>query len=165
MLKKLLENHPNAGELVWIGVRPEKNQPLLELQQVQADCHSGLLGDHYSGKNGKRQVTLFQWEYLSVLTAIINKPVSPGLVRRNLVIKGINLHSLKQQNICIGEVVLHITGLCHPCSRMEQVLGFGGYNAMRSHGGVTAQIIERGLLKLGDRLTVLPNRGKDTGCG
>ena len=122
-LQRLLESHPALGSLVWIGTRPAKNFPVQALRQVQADCTQGLIGDHYSGTQGKRQVTLFQWEHLSVLTAFIGGPVTPDLVRRNLMIKGINLLSLKQRNIRIGEVVLQITGLCHPCSKMEKILG------------------------------------------
>lgn len=164
MLKNLLDFYPVTGELVWIGVRPAKNCPLQELSQVQAN-YEGLAGDHYSGKNGKRQVTLFQWEHLAVVASMIDRPVTPQLVRRNLLIKGINLLSLKKRVIRIGGVALEITGICHPCSRMEKNLGVGGYHAMRGHGGVTARIIEGGFMKLGDRLTVLSGVREDFDLG
>ena len=68
----------------------------------------------------------------------------PDLVRRNLVVEGINLLALKGRLVRIGEAVLEVTGECHPCSRMEQALGVGGYNAMRGQGGLTARVMVGG---------------------
>ncbi len=76
-------------------------------------------------------------------------------MRRNLVIGGINLLALKNEKFSIGECVLKGTGLCHPCSRMEEALGTGGYNAMRGHGGITAIVIRGGTIALGDSVTLL----------
>ena len=52
--------------------------------------------------------------------------------------------ALKDVTFRLGGAVLKGTGPCHPCSRMEQVLGTGGYNAMRGHGGLTAIVLEDG---------------------
>lgn len=155
-LPELFETFPYSGELIWIGIRPARQVPMLIVNEVIADPQSGLAGDRYQGRNRKRQVTLIQWEYLAVLQSITGRRVSPELLRRNLAIKGINLNALKNHQLRIGDALFQTTGLCHPCSKMEQHLGEGGYNAMRGHGGLTAEIISSGLLRVGDRVTVIP---------
>lgn len=160
ILAELIRIFPHAGELVWIGVRPARGEPMITVSKVMADQRSGLIGDRYNSASCKRQVTLIQWEHLTVLESIMGKTIAPELLRRNLVIKGINLLALKNRKFHIGEAVFQTSGLCHPCSRMEKVLGAGGYNAMRGHSGLTAQVLNSGLISLGDNLTVLPDEAR-----
>ena len=70
------------------------------------------------------------------------------------VVRGLNLIALKGVRFHLGSALLEGTGACHPCSRMEQTLGPGGYNAMRGHGGITAVVLEDGDVTLGDTLRV-----------
>ncbi len=154
-IAQLTQQYPHHGNLLWIGVRPEKKQAMLAVNEITLDTTKGLIGDHYAGRSCKRQVTLFQWEHLAVLESFTGKKISPEMLRRNLLIQGVNLLALKKQTFQIGTAVLKTTGLCHPCSRMETVLGHGGYNAMRNHGGITAQIIKSGEIRLGNELVVL----------
>ncbi len=125
--------------------------------EVEVSEKKGLLGDHYSGRNGNRHVTLIQAEHLPVVAALTGREsLDPALLRRNIVIAGLNLLALKDHQIQIGDaVILEITGQCHPCSRMESNLGTGGYNAMRGHGGLTARVVRGGSIHLNDPVTVL----------
>lgn len=151
-MQALLTCFPLEGRVCWIGLRPERRAPLIAVDHAVAQAGIGLDGDHYRGRhNGKRQVTLIQAEHLAVLGALIGEAaIDPGRLRRNLVIEGINLLALKDRRFRVGGALLQGTGLAHPCSRMEEELGAGGYNAMRGHGGLTAQVIEGGPISVGD---------------
>ena len=148
---------PREGNLRWIGLRTRRLGPVVAVQTVEAIAGKGLAGDHRASRTGgKRQVTLLQWEHLQVIAELSgNASVTPALLRRNLVVSGINLIALKGRQFMIGNVLLEGTGPCDPCSRMEDVLGAGGYNAMRGHGGLNAMVLQGGVLRIGDTLRVL----------
>ncbi len=79
----------------------------------------------------------------------------PELSRRNIDVKCINLLALKGKQFQIGSSILEYTGLCHPCSRMEEIFDEGGYNAVRGHGGITAKVIQNGTISLNDSVAAL----------
>jgi MOSC domain-containing protein YiiM len=151
-LQRLFDAPVRPGRLVWIGLRTVRRGPVLEVESARLSPEEGLIGDRYGGRaGGKRQVTLIAAEDLAALASFLGRDeVSPVLLRRNLVTEGINLLALKERQISVGEAVLEITGECHPCSRMEEGLGAGGYNALRGRGGLTARVVRGGEIRLGD---------------
>ncbi len=153
----LMQNYAQPGTVAWIGLRPGPRKPMLEVEESYAHIGTGLDGDRYNGKpESKRQVTLIQAEHLAAVGSFLGKSlVDPLLTRRNIVVQGINLLSLKDKTFRIGEAELEYTGECHPCSRMEENLGSGGYNAMRNHGGITARVVKEGLIRVGDSVEVI----------
>ncbi|MEE4186129.1 MAG: MOSC domain-containing protein [Gammaproteobacteria bacterium] len=149
-LEDLLSTLPQQGTVEWLGLRPQRLAPLATQANVLATPDAGLTGDHYSGKSGKRQVTLIQAEHISAVASMLGREsLDPATLRRNLVVRGINLLALKGKAFDIGDATLEFTGLCHPCARMEALLGPGGYNAMRGHGGITARVIAGGQIAVG----------------
>ncbi|GAB2781211.1 MOSC domain-containing protein [Rhabdobacter roseus] len=156
-LHQLMQHYAQPGEVTWIGVRPASRQPVQTRTETYARVGTGLDGDRYRGKpESKRQVTLIQEEHLRAVASYLGQAaIDPALVRRNIVVRGINLLSLKDKTFRIGEAVLEYTGECHPCSRMEEVLGPGGYNAMRQHGGITARVVLEGEIHLGNAVEVV----------
>lgn len=160
-LARLMNGPIRPGSVTWIGARPARHAALSALDVVTISREAGVVGDHYSGrpradgKGGNRQVTLIQAEDLEAIASYLGRAVTPEDLRRNLVVSGINLRALKDRRFQVGEVVLEATGDCHPCSRMEEILGPGGYNAVRGHGGITARVIEGGQVRLGDPVTAL----------
>ena len=152
-LAVLMATLPRAGRLEWIGLRPARELPMQEVLEAEILPITGLAGDRYAGGSGKRSVTLIQAEHLPAIAALSGHPhVAPALLRRNLVVSGLPLIALKDRRFRIGDVLLEGTGECDPCSRMEDALGPGGYNAMRGHGGLTARVLEGGRIRIGDQI-------------
>lgn len=154
-MSELLETLPRPGRLEWIGLSPARRGPIRAVTEATVHPGTGLNGDHHSPSGrGKRQVTLIQAEHLSVIAALLGRDtVCPEMFRRNLTVSGINLLALKDRRFRVGEVLLEGTGACHPCSRMEETFGTGGYNAVRGHGGITAKVLEGGTIRVGDAVT------------
>ncbi|MGB5395698.1 MAG: MOSC domain-containing protein [Gammaproteobacteria bacterium] len=154
-ISQLLETLPQIGKVEWIGLRPARKQNMDVVETAVLDQY-GLAGDRYAGNSGKRAVTLIQAEHLPAIAALLHlESVAPEFLRRNIVVSGINLLALKDKQFAIGDAVLEMTGLCHPCSRMEETFGAGGYNAVRGHGGITARVTKPGKIKTGDTVRAL----------
>lgn len=152
-ISDLLGSFPYSGSVVWIGRRPARRADVLACESAIAQAGRGLDGDHYSGRSGSRGVTLIQEEHLAVIGALLRRgPIDPALVRRNIVVSGVNLLALKGLRFRLGDALLEGTGPCPPCSRMEEVLGSGAYNAMRGHAGLSARVISGGAIRIGDVL-------------
>lgn len=185
-LRQLTRQFAHAGRLEWIGLRPGRGAAMQRVERVEVVAGGGLVGDRALrprqaslagmaepaaalAAGGKRQVSLLQAEHLPVIAALAGLagepgPLDPMVLRRNLVVSGLNLLAAKSLfkdqplRLRLGvpsaaladQVVLEITGPCEPCSKMEAALGPGGYNAMRGHGGMTARVLQGGWLRLGD---------------
>ena len=146
------------GELTWMGVRPARREPMQALQHVNAVERLGLEGDHRMDKtpDSGRQVTLISEEFIQQISHYLGgKVVPPELLRRNLVVKNINLNALRYQNFQIGEAVFQAGALCHPCSRMEQNLGKGAIAAMLGYGGLCCKVIRSGKVSVGDTVALI----------
>ncbi len=153
-LHTLLETLPQVGRIKWMGVRPARGVDMIELDSVELIISKGLEGDRFNGRvDSPHQVTLIQYKHLAVITSCMgNNLISPVLLRRNIVVSGINLLALKNKVFRLGDCELGTTGLCHPCSKMEKLLGVGGYKAMRGHVGITAKVLTEGVIRSEDPL-------------
>ncbi|MCG6883087.1 MAG: MOSC domain-containing protein [Silicimonas sp.] len=136
------------GRVEAILLRPGRREATVAVEAADL-LTSGLRGDR--ARAGKRAVTLIQAEHLPVVVALAGlQEVDPALLRRNLLISGLNIGAFRGGRLRVGDAVIELTVPAHPCSRMEEVLGPGGYTAMRGHGGMCAQVIVPGSVKVAD---------------
>ena len=178
-LRQLAQQFAQPGRLDAIWLRPARATPALSAPRAEAMAGQGLLGDRSARARpglapglagGKRQITLLQAEHLPVIAALAGLAagvVDAGLLRRNLLVSGLNLLAaralFKDSPLLLqlgddpaSSVLLEITGPCEPCSKMAAALGRGGYTAMRGHGGVTARVLRGGWLAVGAAVHCLP---------
>ncbi len=153
-LKDMINRTAQPGRVTWIGLRAARRAPLAAVQTAMITA-SGLADDH--SRPGKRAVTLIQAEHLPAIAAYLGRDqVAPEDLRRNIVVRGVNLASFKGRDIETGGAVLRFTVICAPCSRMEETFGAGGYAAVRSHGGWCAEVLSPGTVSIGDLVRPRP---------
>jgi MOSC domain-containing protein YiiM len=159
-LGRLMATLPRPGRVEWIGLRLRRDGPMQVVARAEGVAGKGLVGDRYASGSGKRGVTLLQAEHLPAIAALAgHAQVPPELLRRNVLVSGIPVIALKGRRFRLGGLLLEGTGDCDPCSRMEDALGPGGFNAMRGHGGLCARILDGGHVAIGDDVVALADEG------
>jgi len=146
------------GTLEWIGLRNERRGEIQVVERAQALVGLGLEGDHRCLKSpgSARQVTLISREYIQQIAMQLGlQSIDPMLLRRNLVISGMNMNLLRFQRLQVGEAIFETSALCDPCSRMDEALGKGGAAAMFGYGGLCAKVIQGGRITVGDSVVRL----------
>lgn len=147
-LHDMMARWAQPGVVEWVGVRPARAADILVLDSANV-TENGIDGDR--GRKGKRAVTLIQAEHLPAIASCLGRDsIAPTLLRRNIMVRGLNLAGLKGRDVRLGTAVLRFTTICAPCSLMERLMGHGGYAAMRGHGGWCAEVVTPGTIALGD---------------
>ena len=127
---------------------------------AKAVAGRGLEGDRYYTKLGTysnqagsgRDVTLIEIEAINGLKRDYEVQLDSGQPRRNIVTRGVALNHLVEQEFRIGDVVLRGTLLCEPCAHMEKLTVKGAMRGLVHRGGLRAEIISGGSIRVGDTI-------------
>ena len=128
---------------------------------AQAVAGRGLDGDRYYSKLGTysndagsgRDVTLIEVEAIEALKREYKIELEPRQSRRNIVTRGVALNHLVEREFRIGDVVLRGTRLCEPCAHMERLTVKGAMRGLIHRGGLRAEIVKGGPIRVGDAIT------------
>lgn len=153
----------SAGEVAAIFIASEGERPMTERREVRAIAGRGLEGDRYFSKNGSfshlpskggsREVTLIEAEAIEAANRDYDLEMGLGDPRRNIVTRGIPLNHLVGEVFTVGEVRVRGMKLCEPCAHMEGLVARGARKALVHRGGLRAQILTDGTIKVGDSIT------------
>jgi MOSC domain-containing protein YiiM len=72
---------------------------------------------------------------------------SPGVLRRNVIVTAVDLHSLIGQTFEVQGVSLRGTGHCAPCHWLDQAFAPGTEAWLQNNGGLRAQILTDGWIR------------------
>ncbi len=146
------------GRVEGIYIAEDAAKPMLSLKEVHAIAGSGLEGDRYFRRTGTysndprpgRQITLIEIEAMESLKRDYGIIVQPREARRNIVTRGVALNHLVGLDFKVGEVNLRGIRLCEPCSHLEQLTCKGVQGALIHRGGLRADILRGGIIRVRD---------------
>jgi MOSC domain-containing protein YiiM len=146
------------GSVVSIHVAPEAGAPMVVVPEARALLGRGLEGDRYatgrghyspSPSQGGRELTLIETEAVEALDELGVK-LSPAETRRNVATRGVPLNHLVGRVFLVGAVRLRGTRLCEPCKYLDGLTRDGVRAALVHRGGLRAQILGEGMIRVGD---------------
>ena len=146
------------GMVVSIHIAPAGAASTVPVEQVRAIAGKGLEGDRYFTQTGTyskkprpdRELTLIEIEAIEALKRDLGIELDPGASRRNIVTRGVPLNHLVGRKFRVGDVTLRGLRLCEPCAHLERLSHSGVREALIHRGGLRAQILTDGLIRVGD---------------
>jgi MOSC domain-containing protein YiiM len=150
------------GTIVGIYVAPAESQPMESRDEVRALAGKGIDGDRYANEAGKfsghriedaqRAITLIEREAIADAIAQYGIELGEHETRRNLVTTGVALNHLVGQEFTVGDVRLRGFDLAHPCAYLEESTRPGVRKALIHRGGLRAEILTDGPIRVGDSI-------------
>ncbi|WP_224275829.1 MOSC domain-containing protein [Nocardioides lacusdianchii] len=139
-----------------IHLAPGRKIPTKSVPSVEAEAGTGLVGDRYHGTK-HRHVTVQALDDLAVAAEVLGRPVDPGLTRRNITLDHGPIPTRPGERMTIGDVELEVVRIAAPCRLLDDWLGPGAMQALRSpRGGTVFRLLGSGTMSVGDEVEVHP---------
>ena len=142
------------GSVIGIYTAPETSAPIVARDEVKAVAGKGLEGDRYFNAEGwdepKKEITLVEIEAVEAASREYELDLKPEDMRRQIVTKGVALNHLVDKDFHIGDVHLRGVKIANPCSHLQKLAGKKLLKPMMHRGGLRAQILSSGTIKVGD---------------
>ena len=141
-----------------IGICKKNSQRIDEINEIEVLSQKGILGDRHfhEHKNHKGQITLIEKENIDYYNDKYKTKIPYIDFRRNIITEGIELNSLVQKQIKIGDIKILPYELCKPCLHLEQMVN--GKNIIKEfliRGGLRCEVLVSGKVKIGDKIIIL----------
>ncbi|HST11846.1 MAG TPA: MOSC domain-containing protein [Terriglobales bacterium] len=146
-----------TGTVDSIHIAPAAKAATQPVNEIEAVPGAGLKGDRYFLKQGTFykpepdfELTLIEAEAIEAAAREYKVTLAPSEARRNVVTRGVALNHLVGRDFMIGDVKVRGIRLCEPCGHLEGLTGLAVIKALRHRGGLRAQILTPGVIRVGD---------------
>lgn len=137
-----------------IHLAPGRRLPTRSVPSVEAEAGTGLVGDRYHGTK-HRHVTVQALDDLASAAEVLGRPVDPALTRRNITLDHGPIPTRPGERLTIGDVELEVVRIAAPCRLLDDWLGPGAMQALRSpRGGTVFRLLGSGTISVGDEVEV-----------
>jgi MOSC domain-containing protein YiiM len=141
------------GTVTAIHIAHAYGKPVEAVDEIEAVVGKGLRGDRYYGN--RRQVTIVATGELAAAAAQLGTDaIGDGATRRNITVDLPSLPRAHGTRIEIGAVALEVWRDCTPCEVMESSVAPGACAALEGRAGVSATVVEGGVIRTGDTVRV-----------
>ena len=150
--------------LYAIIIGEKAKEPLHYVQSVEAVKGKGLEGDRYFYKQGTfnkpqlsqdvREISILPYESLEACNKRLESDLDFLDLRRNLVIKNLDIEALENKIFSIGTAEFKIVRTCPPCRYLSRLLEEDMMTGLKYIGGVRVKIIKSGILSVGDSVNI-----------
>src|SRR6266576_4912434 len=151
------------GTVESIHIASTAQGPPQSVPQAMAVPGSGLDGDRYALKLGTfykpapdYELTLIEAEAIEALRRNYRIELAAGEARRNIVTRNVPLNHLVGREFAIGQVHIRGLRLCEPCDHLQKLTGKPVIKGLLHRGGLRAQILTQGTIRVGDTITAVP---------
>ena len=144
------------GTVVLISIAPGQpgdGKAAEKVATVAAVAGKGLEGDRYFGHDHDSQVTLIESESIDAMAEDAGLTLEYGDARRNIVTRGIELNDLVDKEFTVGSVTLLGARLSEPCQHLADLTDQKVVKGLVHKGGLKAQILTDGDIRIGDVVT------------
>lgn len=132
---------------------PPGDFPLVAAESVECIAGRGIRGDRFFDYQDdyKGQITFFSREVFDLMAKAFGPTTkSPGVLRRNVIVSGIDLMKLIGAEFELQGVQFRGAAHCKPCYWMDAAFAPGAEEFLAGRGGLRARILTDGRISLGD---------------
>lgn len=154
------------GSVAAIYLAREARSPMIAINEAHMLSGQGIEGDRYCLGIGTHcakdddtphyEVTLIESETIEAVRQEKKAALDFETPRRNIVTRDFPLNHMVNRTFRIGAVILRGIALCEPCLHLADLTDHGLFVSLIHRGGLGAQILQGGVIRIGDVIEELP---------